>query len=609
MAAHPTHAAQPIDTAFARFIGRLAVPTLDDEERIQLTRLAMLVSILRTEGHSCLALAEVANQFITVDAAPAWRCPSADHCMALLQRAGVASLPEGPASTPLVIDGSRVYLRRYHAAERRVAAAIRARTGERVQALPDEALAQLAPLFRALFPSAATRMDWQALAATAALLRPLVVVTGGPGTGKTTVAARMLALMLTQHPEARVALAAPSGRAAARLAESMAQAVAREALPEVVRSALPTEGRTLHRLLGYFPPTDRFRYTAEHCLTEDIVLVDEASMVDVLMMDAVLSALKPTARLIILGDPDQLASVDTGFVLGDLVEAAGPRCPETATRHGALLVSTYQQLAGADHPPLVTSHVTPLRDAVVRLHHSWRFGQRPGIGGVAAAASLGDADGVMAALQRPEWADAQLLPRTTGAAGLLAALEGPLTDFLAADTPEGALHALARFRVLCAVREGPQGVAGVTATVERWLSRRGHSTGGWYDHRPVLVTENDEVTGLTNGDVGVTLHVDGVPAVFFADPGGGVRRFAPARLPTVETAWAMTVHKAQGSEFDHVLVVLPDEPVRNLTRELVYTAVTRARASVTIAGSADVLRTAVSRGTTRHSGLAERLRG
>ena len=604
-----THTTQAIDTAFARFIGRLAAPSLNDAERTQLTRLATLVSILRTEGHSCLALTEVANQTITIDADTTWRCPPLDACLALLQRAGGASFPEGPATTPLVVDGSRVYLRRYHAAERRVAAAISARTGAHVPALSADALSQLAPLFRSLFPGAATRIDWQALAATAALLCPLVVVTGGPGTGKTTVAARLLALLLTQHPEARVALAAPSGRAAARLAESMAQAVAREALPEVVRRALPTEGRTLHRLLGYFPPTDRFRYTADFPLTEDIVLVDEASMVDVLMMDAILSALKPTARLIILGDPDQLASVDTGFVLGDLVEAAGARCPEAATRHGALLVSTYQQLAGADHPPLVSAQVPPLRDAVVRLHHSWRFGQRPGIGGVAAAASLGDADGVMAALQRPEWTDAQLLSPNTGGDRLVAALEGPLAEYLAADTPEGALQALARFRVLCAVREGPQGVAGVTATVERWLGRRGHSTVGWYDHRPVLVTANDEVTGLTNGDVGVTLHVEGVPIVFFADPGGGVRRFAPARLPAVETAWAMTVHKAQGSEFDHVLVVLPDEPVRNLTRELVYTAVTRARESVTIAGSGDVLRSAVSRGTTRHSGLAERLRG
>ena len=603
------HTTQAIDTAFARFIGRQAASTLTDAERTQLTRLATLVSIRRTEGHSCLALAEVANQAITMDTAPPWHCPSVDACIALLQRAGVASFPEGPATTPLVIEGSRVYLRRYHAAERRVAAAIRARTGAHASALSADALASLAPLFQSLFPSAATRLDWQALAATAALLRPLVVVTGGPGTGKTTVAARLLALLLTQHPEARVALAAPSGRAAARLAESMGQAVAREALPEVVRRALPTEGRTLHRLLGYVPPTDRFRYTADHPLTENIVLVDEASMLDVLMMDAILSALTPTARLIILGDPDQLASVETGFVLGDLVEAAGARCPEATTRHGALLVSTYQQLAGAEGPLLGTAPVPPLRDAVVRLHHSWRFGQRPGIGAVAAAASLGDPEGVLAALQRPEWPDAQLLPPTAGGDGLLAALEGPLADFLAAATPAGALDALARFRVLCAVREGPQGVAGITALVERWLARRGHATVGWYDHRPVLVTANDEVTGLTNGDVGVTLHVDGVPSVVFADPGGGVRRFAPARLPAVETAWAMTVHKAQGSEFDHVLVVLPAEPVRNLTRELVYTAVTRARESVTILGSRDVLRAAVSRGTTRHSGLAERLRG
>jgi len=604
-----SHAPQAIDRAFARFIGRMAAPTLDATDRELLVQLTTLVSTLRTEGHSCLALAEVANRTITFGEDPGWRCPSVETCVALLQRAGVASHPDGSTTTPLVIDGERVYLRRYHAAERRLAAAIRARAGESAEPLSEEALAQLAPLFRALFPRAATHTDWQALAATVALLRPFVVVTGGPGTGKTTVAARILALLLTCHPGARVALAAPTGRAAARLAESMEQAVAREALPEVVRLALPTQGRTLHKLLGYFPPTDRFRHGADHPLIEDIVLIDEASMVDVLMMDALLSALKPTARLIILGDPDQLASVDTGFVLGDLVEAAGARCPAAATRHGALLASTYRQLAGATQSLLLTDDVPPLRDAVVRLHHSWRFGQRPGIGGVATAASLGDADGVMAVLQHSEWTDARLLPWNGGREGVLASLEGPLTAFLAADTPEAALAALAQFRVLCAVREGPQGVAGITALVERWLERRGHATAGWYDHRPVLVTENDEVTGLHNGDVGVTLHVDGVPAVFFAEPGGGARRLAPSRLPAVETAWAMTVHKAQGSEFDHVLLVLPAEPVRNLARELLYTGVTRARESVTIVGSSEVLRTTVTRATTRHSGFTERLRG
>jgi len=599
---------QAIDRAFVRFLDRVASPDLRSDERALLRQLATLVSSMRTEGHSCLNLAEVTGAAIRVDAAPPWRCPAPPECSALLRRAGVASAPNADPTTPLVIDGYRVYLRRYHGAEQRLADTIRRRTAAAVTPLTPEELSRLAPLFRSLFPDASTRTDWQALAVAASLLRPLVVVTGGPGTGKTTVAARLLALQLARTPGARVALAAPTGRAAARLAESMAQAAARESLPEAVLAALPRDGRTLHRLLGYLPATDRFRHGADHPLAEDVVLIDEASMVDVLLMDALCSALKPSARLIILGDPDQLASVETGFVLGDLVEAAGARCTERNTRHGRMLAETYQQLAGANCTAVPVDAVPPLRDAVVRLHHSWRFGRRPGIGALATAASLGDADGVWSACERPEWTDVRQLPPASTPAALMEALREPLEAYLATTTPEEALAALARFRILCAVRDGAQGIAGVTAQMERWLRQQQRPVTGWYEHRPVLITENDDVTGLHNGDVGITLAVDGIPLVHFPDGAGGVRRFAPARLPAHETAWAMTVHKAQGSEFDEVLLVLPAEPVRLLTRELLYTAVTRARECITLMGTREIMATAVTRTTTRHSGLAERLR-
>jgi exodeoxyribonuclease V alpha subunit len=449
-------------------------------------------------------------------------------------------------------------------------------------------------------------MDWQALAATAALRSSLTFITGGPGTGKTTVAAKLLALLLQGDATLRIAVAAPTGRAAARLAEAIGAAAAREQLGPLVTQHLPATGSTLHRLLGYQPWADRFTHHAAHPLADDIIVVDEASMVDVLMMDALFAAVKPSARLIVLGDPDQLASVDTGFVLGDIARAARSHGNEVG--HSASLGAAYATLSGADPSLLpVSPQATALHNAVIRLRTSYRFGAQPGIGALAMATQAGNAAAAVQVLHDGALSDVAMHAPARSLVEQLGPVLPQLEHYLASSTPAEALGALAQFRVLCALRDGEAGVTGLNQRIERWLQQRGRTVAGWYDHRPVLITANDPATQLFNGDVGTTLAVDGVPLVHFPLSGGGYRSLAPSRLPAHETAWAMTVHKSQGSEFDHVLLVLPDTDSRILTRELVYTGLTRARRAVTISGTDELLRLAISRSVARVSGLTARL--
>lgn len=607
----------PIDRAFARFVAR----DVHADGAALVYHTALLVSVERAQGNSCVDLAAHAEQ-LSPDVASDYRFPALPVWQNALLASARCSLAhdadanEGDlALTPLVLDHKRLYLRRFYVAERRLARSIRTR----VEAPPmsPEQLERSAPLFRQLFPNAATSMDWQAMAAVAALRSPLVFVTGGPGTGKTTVAARLLALLLDRDATLDIAVAAPTGRAAARLTEAIGAAVQRERLEQVVGTQLPSSGSTLHRLLGYTPWNEQFRFHAGNPLPHNVVIVDEASMVDVLMMDALFGALRPSARLIVLGDPDQLASVETGFVLGDVARAAHAAGQSDTEPHSAGLYRDYARLGGGDGLRREARATTPpLRDAVVRLRVSYRFGARPGIGALATAMQEGEADTALAVLADDGFTDVALdHGHGTGdngaggqwAARLLAPVMPQLDEYLEATDAESALMALSRFRILCALRDGDTGVSGLNATVERWLAPRGKRVDGWYDHRPVLVTANDPGMRLFNGDVGMTLAVDGVPMVHFPLPGGGVRTLAPSRLPAHETAWAMTVHKAQGSEFDHVRFVLPTTDSRILTRELLYTGITRAKERVSIMGTPELVRLATSRTVVRASGLVDQL--
>lgn len=463
------------------------------------------------------------------------------------KRALRASVVVGDAAgtTPLVLRDDLLQLRRYHDAEKHIAARIRA-------LLQEPAVGGV---------------------------HAFSIITGGPGTGKTTQVARMLVDLAKSGSHLRVGLAAPTGKAAARLTESIRQRIDEIRADDGTVVPMPGEARTLHRLLRYSPKTNTYRSTRTDPLDDDLIIVDEASMVDVLLLDALLRAMKPGARMLLVGDHNQLASVETGDVLGALCRAAE---------------SGSKALFG---------------ERVVTLTHSWRFASQPAIGALASAILTGD----IAALQRACDADgdasaARLIAEPRAADALLAPIAQHLNACMDATTPGGLMDALDGFRVLAPEREGRLGVQGINDAIEHWMGRHGRAVHEpWYHGRPVLVTANDYTTGVYNGDLGVVWRQDGEVSVHFRDNDGKTRAVAPIRLPSVETAWAMTVHKAQGSEFDDVMVVVPEHDSRVMSRELLYTAVTRARKCVTIVGGIRSIERAMARRTGRTSGLEARL--
>jgi exodeoxyribonuclease V alpha subunit len=542
-----TQTLDPIDVQLAGVLTRRTNATGD--QAIALALGAALTSRAVREGHSAITIEQLSVQTREMrtqlgDAVLA--VPPDDEDSWWVRMLGSSTDAVGGATglTPLVLDDGMLQFRRYYDAESRIAEHVR-RSVQVVGGNP--------PAFS--------------------------IITGGPGTGKTTMVARLLTEMVAREPELRVALAAPTGKAAARVSETMRQRLDILAADGATRARIPGTAQTLHRLLGYRPWNDRFERNQDNPLGEDLVIVDEASMVDVLMMDALLRALKPGARLILVGDHNQLASVDAGDVLGALCRAAHAAGP------------------GA-----------PLYECVTWLTKSWRFGEHPAIGALANAILAGDPKAVMKVCVNGSHSDVQLNPPPPDTDTLLSPLLSHLEECLGADSPAALLGALERFRVLAPEREGRLGVEGINTAIERWLARRGHPVHErWYHGRPVLVTANDYSTGIFNGDLGVVWREGDSVMVHFPAEGGGTRAVAPAKLPLVATAWAMTVHKSQGSEFDEVLVVLPEHESRVLGRELLYTAVTRARQAVTIFASEVAMRQAVARPAERTSGLVARL--
>ncbi len=596
----------PIDLQLAALLDRQARPAhaRHDAELLSLT--AALLSAERARGHSCLRLDDDAARLCDDARAAGYahaRVPGAEEWRTTLARSPLVG--DGGHPTPLVLEGDRVYLYRFWAAERRLAANFRRLLAAEPAPAPTAATAAL---FATLFgvasagPANGLDVDWQAVAAAGALRHRLAVITGGPGTGKTHTVARVLALLLHEQPRLRVALTAPTGKAAARLTDSVRAAAAGLPLGDDLAARVTGAGRTLHRLLGYQPWDDRFRHGPGHPLTEDVIVVDEASMVDLLLMDALFAAVRPGARVILLGDHDQLASVDTGHVLGDLCAAAGG-CGDAGS---AAFAAAYHALSGQTIPSAAAA--PPVRDAVVRLRRSYRFEKQPGIGALADAVRRGDGAEAMAVLDDAARDDVRCTAHPADADALLAPVRPAIEAYLEAATPAEALARLGEFRVLCAVHDGPWGVHGLNRAVEWWLRRRGQSVhDAWYHLRPVLVTANSHGVGLFNGDVGVCFRHEGSTLVHFAAGDGTVRAVTPSRLPACQTAWAMTVHKAQGSEFDRVLLVLPEHDSRVLGRELLYTGITRAKTQVDVVGTPEMIVRATNRVTVRRTGLEHRL--
>lgn len=589
---------RPLDWHFARWLAAQH-PSAQEHHLL----MAALVSQQLGEGHVCVDIRQLQA---------CWQPGNAitQQVLALLAEVEISQwlvaplLGDGTQITPLVYDNQRIYLYRYWQAERQVAKRLQRR------AMPCPVNAdEVSPLLDALFLQGAEQPDWQRVAALTAASRSVALISGGPGTGKTTTVTRMLAiyiqLVCAQQPNKPplIRLAAPTGKAAARLSESIAQAKAALPVAESVKALIPDQGETLHRLLGARPGQGSFRHHEDNPLHVDMLVVDEASMIDLPMMDSLLAALPQHARLVLIGDKQQLASVEAGSVLGDLCAYPEGVCRTDAQQN--LLQTTCQV-------PKTSGTAVSFADSVAFLQHSYRFDARSGIGALASAINEGSGARVRAVLKQG-YQDLIYLPTGTGIDNLLAHMQAEYEHFFQAiksgASPAQVLEAMSRFQVLCGLRRGMFGVVAVNEAFEARLQQQGliQMQGRWYAGRPVMITRNDPSLKLYNGDMGVALPEPdtGRLQVWF-ETAGTLVAYSTSRLPQHETVYAMTVHKSQGSEFKRVTLVVTDA-AQVISRELVYTGVTRAKQHCTVFGSLKVLCQAAEQPTIRMSGLAERI--
>jgi exodeoxyribonuclease V alpha subunit len=594
-----------LDVRFGWFAARLS--GREDED---LFLAAALVSHLQGEGHICLDLSTHAGNPLFENTNVSVICPKLSAWRKAVEASPVVGRPGD--FRPLILDGSRLYLYRYWNYERRLADLLKERMGNDTLKINTSILKDG---LKRLFPGGKKgETDWQKVAAFTSLTKMFCVISGGPGTGKTTTVAGILALLKEQagSERLRIALAAPTGKAAARLQETIKHAKEELNCREEVKAAIIEEASTLHRLLGTVHGSPYFRFNAENPLPAEVVVVDESSMVDLALLSKLVQAIPAEARLILLGDKDQLASVEAGAVLGDICDTGSVHDFSRPFR------DAFKEITGQDmegRPP--GGNEPRPGDCIIQLRKNYRFGDRSGINIVSRAVNEGDSASSFHLLKEGSCRDIQwqVLPRPDALPGALRdRIVNGYSGYLKAADPGEVFSLFNRFRILCALREGPYGVYAVNLLVERILREEGliKRDSRWYRGRPVLVTRNDYNFKLFNGDVGIILPDPAVrnePRAFFQTADGTLRKFPPLRLPEHETVYAMTVHKSQGSEFDQVLILMTDRMVPILTRELVYTAITRARGKVEIWGREEVFRDAVSKRIERASGLREALWG
>ena len=572
-----------------------------------LKAVVLLLSGVVGSGDICLNLGEIAGMEIRIDG-DTIRVPDFENLLRFLRETAVVGCPGD--FRPMVLDSDgRLYLYRYWKYERDLARVILHKASIPCDEIDNMLLADG---LKRLFPGAAEKgTDWQKAAALAALRNKFCIISGGPGTGKTSTVVKILALLLEQakgNPP-RIALAAPTGKAAARLKKSIGAMAETLDCADAIISQIPREVSTIHRLLGAIAGSIRFRYSEKNPLPYDGVIVDEASMVALPLMAKLAAALEPDARLILLGDRDQLASVEAGAALGDM--CGGGQEEIFSTDFSDLF---FDLTGDRIFPAPPGEHLPPLADSLVVLKKNYRFTSDSGISVAGRAVNAGNGEDAIATLKNDSsdifWHD---IPNPDD---LKKALTDAVIDgygmYLAAETAAEALERFDAFRVLCALRQGPYGVADINVLIEIILMKKGliDPKQRWYKGRPVLITVNDYNFKLFNGDVGITFpdrEGDGSLRVFFPALDGRIRNLSPVRLPAHETVFAMTIHKSQGSEFNRVHLLFPKKDSPVLTRELIYTGITRAREKVDIWGSEDVFLGAVSRRTDRKSGLKEAL--
>jgi len=589
-----------IDIHFARFIKRLCMPVNDNT-----VLAAALVSKYTREGHICLDLAEHAGKKVVFSAQllSTLECPSLDTWVEDLRACSVVGMPGD--YTPMVLDTAcRLYLWRYWDYERTCA--------DKLLFLSRQKKSFDVEMFRQGLQEVFPQEDdcgskEQKLSALAALRSGLCVITGGPGTGKTTLVSKILSLLAHHDSSLSVALAAPTGKAAQRVGEAVFETIRLFDLPDEIKVSLSGKASTIHRLLGIVRSKSLPRYNRNNLLPHDVVVIDEASMVDLSLMAKLVQAVKPSARLILLGDKNQLASVQAGHVLGDICDTGA------VYGYSQELVADVKEMIGYD---LETGIESGMQDSVIELKRTYRFSPESGIYQLSRCVNEGDVSSCMDIIRSDGYKDIRFY-ETSAEEQVVRNLQTIILDAyspcLRGTDPGECLRLFNSFRVLCALREGPAGVVRMNALIEQTLAAHGliKPAAQYYHGRPVLITANDYNMRLFNGDIGIILFdkEDRELRAFFPAPAGAPRKISVARLPQHETAFAMTVHKSQGSEFDHVLLMLPEKDAQVLSRELIYTGITRARNRLDLFFDIDVFSAAAARRTKRTSGLRDLLWG
>lgn len=621
---------RPLDLRFAQML-------VEDENPILLFIFAYL-SAQTGAGHVCLPLSIIQKDQLFDGrqkefAQEIWQKmgkPSAKKIVEELTHCHCVNQSGDDSPSPIILDNELLYLQRMWSYEEKVARFFRQ---EHVIVDIDEN--ELIKVLDQLFPTTkeSQETNWQKVAASVAITSPTSIISGGPGTGKTTTVAKILAafVMLTSNEKPIIQLAAPTGKAAARLTESLGNALAQLNLSEEENKWMPKQAQTIHRLLGAQPESQQVRYHKDNPLQLDILVVDEASMVDLPMMARLIDALPPKCHVIFLGDKDQLASVEAGAVLGDICRFSEDGFSQK--RFDQINHLTKGELAkSTDIIPVSQTPVSVVSDSLCLLRKSYRFGENSGIGQLAFAVNKGQTKTAIALLKKAEISPQQLEIALEPQDVSFIALESKesyllmiqdavnayreyLTLVSQKASPDIILNAFNQYRLLCARREGPFGVSGLNDRIEmllhrqRLIRRPTNSYQSDYIGRPIMIQRNDSTLGLFNGDIGIMLNNDeGEMKAFFQLPDGKLKAIQPSRLPQHETAYVMTVHKSQGSEFTHTALVLPDKFSPVVSRELLYTALTRAKQKLSLYASELMVKMAIQTRIQRRSGLIDKLR-
>ncbi len=574
---------------------------------------AFLVSKKLSEGHICIQVSDAAEE---LEESPFYDANIILTTASRLQYEPLVTV-KGGAKQPFVLHNNRLYLQRYFNYETEILNRIKGFVTSEKGEVDDriEAVRSVAHFIQFLFNAtgftksslAGENIDWQLVAAVSAVLNNFTIITGGPGTGKTTTVAKILAILYTLNPELKVALAAPTGKAAVRMAESLKASSLNIAGNIIEKFQTITPG-TIHRLLKYVPDSPYFKHNKDNPVNYDVIIIDESSMIDVALFAKLLDAIGPQNKLILLGDKDQLASVEAGSLFGDLCKSqAGLEVfsSERAELLNSFIVDNQRRISSEY---ISKERVHLLSDHVIELKRSHRFTRDKGIGKFSKAIIKNDVQGLHEYLENSE--DEQVTIDTTYNVDLFEQFIEGYSDYIKEPDIKKALQKLNRLRVLCAVREGEQGLYSLNTAIENYLRKKKLITRNseYYENRPIIITKNYYALGLFNGDVGIVRSDEnGVLKAWFEDSDKELKSVLPGYVAESETVFAMTIHKSQGSEYDKVLVVLPDNlNIQILTRELLYTAVTRAKLKVIVQASEAVILHTASGMVERASGIMER---